>query len=304
MAICALQTDAFRENYASVFEGDATWEALASPESPLFPWDARSTYIKCPPYLDGMTPEVPETTADIKGARVLAFLGDSVTTDHISPAGSIRPDSPAGRWLIERGVTPREFNSYGARRGHDEVMVRGTFANIRLRNRLAPETEGGWTTYLPTGEVVSIFEASVRYRSAGVPLMVIAGKEYGSGSSRDWAAKGPYLQGVRAVLAESFERIHRSNLVGMGIAPLQFMPGDTADSLGLSGRETYHVTGLADAVRAGEGPGARVTVTAENETGGKKVFPALLRVDTPKEYEYMRNGGILPYMVRRLVRMA
>jgi len=286
----------FRRNYSSVFDGDEAWQAVSVEGGDLFQWDLESTYIKRPPYFDGMTAEAPDSLPELSGLRVLAVLGDSVTTDHISPAGSIKPDSPAGRYLTERGVPPRLFNSYGSRRGNHEVMVRGTFANIRLRNQLAPGTEGGFTTYLPTGEVTTIFEASERYRAEGVGLMVIAGKEYGSGSSRDWAAKGPALLGVRAVLAESFERIHRSNLVGMGILPLQFVDGQNAASHGLTGKETFSVHGLAQGYRNGFVPGLRVRVQADDRS-----FEALVRIDTPKELEYYRHGGILQYVLRQLL---
>jgi aconitate hydratase len=233
---------------------------------------------------------------DIVGARVLAYLGDSITTDHISPAGSIKKDSPAGRWLMAHGVEPRDFNSYGSRRGHDEVLVRGTFANPRIRNRLAPGTEGGVTRHVPGGEAMTIFDASVKYREAGAPLIVLAGKEYGSGSSRDWAAKGPRLQGIRAVIAESFERIHRSNLVGMGLLPLQFAPGESAASHGLTGEEVYEIRGIAAALQGSK----EVTVTARAADGGAKSFTARVRIDTPKEVEYYRHGGILEFVLRQL----
>jgi aconitate hydratase len=239
---------------------------------------------------------------DIEGARVLAMLGDSVTTDHISPAGSIKSESPAGRYLVEHGVAPRDFNSYGSRRGNHEVMVRGTFANTRIRNLLAPGTEGGFSTYLPTGEVMSIFDAAMRYQADGTPLLVVAGKEYGSGSSRDWAAKGPYLQGIRFVIAESYERIHRSNLVGMGILPLQFQPGDTAASLGITGRETFDVVGLARRIADGLAGGRDVEVRATREDGSHVTFKAIVRIDTPQEVLYYRHGGILQFVLRQLLR--
>jgi aconitate hydratase len=248
-----------------------------------------------------MSPTPPERVAEIHGARVLAFLGDSITTDHISPAGSIKVNSPAGKYLIEHGVAPADFNSYGARRGNHEVMVRGTFANVRLRNKLAPGTEGGFTTYLPTGEVMTIYDAAMRYQADGTPLIVIAGKEYGNGSSRDWAAKGPYLQGVKAVIAESFERIHRSNLVGMGIVPLQFMPGENAASLGLTGHEVYDVIGLADAIASGFAQGRVLTVRATAGDGTVREFQTRVRIDTPQEIEYYRHGGILQYVLRQLL---
>ncbi len=293
----ALKERMFRDEYAAVYEGDERWRALPVPEGDRFAWDPDSTYVRKPTYFDGMTREAPATVEDVRGARVLALLGDSVTTDHISPAGSIKVDSPAGRHLRDHGVDPRDFNSYGARRGNHEVMVRGTFANVRLRNRLAPGTEGGFTTHQPSGEQTTIFEASERYRSEGVPLLVIAGKEYGSGSSRDWAAKGPFLQGIRAVLAESYERIHRSNLVGMGVLPLQFRAGESAASLGLDGRESYDITGLAENLA----PGREVTVRARREDGGVVELAALVRIDTPQEVQYFRHGGILQFVLRNLL---
>jgi aconitate hydratase len=291
----------YRENYADVFRGDTHWNAIEAPESALYAWDSESTYIKNPPYFDGMTKEAPETVPQIVGARVLAVFGDSITTDHISPAGSIKVNSPAGQYLLSRGVEPKEFNSYGARRGHDEVMVRGTFANVRIKNALAPRTEGGVTTYLPTGELMSIYEAAMRYRQSGIPTIILAGKEYGSGSSRDWAAKGPYLQGVKAVIAESYERIHRSNLVGMGIAPLQYLPGESAASLGLTGRETFTLFGLSEGIRNGFANGRILSVRAVSEDGSEKTFQATIRIDTPKEIEYYRHGGILQYVLRQLL---
>jgi aconitate hydratase len=284
----------FRRTYADVFAGDERWAALEIPGGDLYAWDDASTYVRRPPYFDGM-PAEPEGVADVTGARCLVMLGDSVTTDHISPAGAIRPDSPAGRYLLDHGVERREFNSYGSRRGNHEVMVRGTFANVRLRNLLVPGSEGTVTVHLPDGEQTSIYDASVRYRAAGVPLIVLAGKEYGSGSSRDWAAKGPSLLGVRAVIAESYERIHRSNLLMMGIVPLQFRPGESAASLGLSGRERYDVLGLEN----GEAREAEVVATPDG--GGEPVrFRARVRLDTPREREYVRHGGILRYVLRRL----
>jgi aconitate hydratase len=295
----AIQSDMFRTSYADVFSGDERWNSLEVPTGDRFAWEESSTYVRRPPYFDGM-PEAPEPLADVDGARVLAVLGDSVTTDHISPAGVIKRDSPAGRYLVERGVEPKDFNSYGSRRGNHEVMVRGTFANIRLRNRLAPGTEGGVTLYLgaPGGdqepEETTIYEAAMRYADEGVPLVVLAGKEYGSGSSRDWAAKGPRLLGVRAVIAESYERIHRSNLVGMGILPLQFAAGDTAESLGLSGHETIAISGLAGAGEGGPIP-REVQVRA-----GDREFTATVRIDTPKEADYYRHGGILRYVLRQI----
>ncbi len=284
----------FRIEYADAFGGDERWKGLEVPQGTRFAWDASSTYVRKPPFFDGMQRE-PSGQQDIRDARVLAFLGDSVTTDHISPAGSIPKSTPAGKYLIEHGVDPKDFNSYGARRGNHEVMMRGTFANVRLRNRLAPKTEGGFTRHLPDGEQMTIYDASMRYQAEGVPLLVIAGKEYGSGSSRDWAAKGPRLLGVRAVIAESFERIHRSNLIGMGVLPLEFAPGESADSLGLTGEETYRIEGIA----AGVKPGARLQVTASGPAGEKR-FTATARIDTPDEAEYYRHDGILQFVLRQL----
>jgi len=288
----SLQSDMFRKSYGQVFAGDARWNSLAVPTGDRFAWAADSTYVRNPPYFEGM-PAQPGPVTDIHGARVLALLGDSVTTDHISPAGAIKRDGPAGRYLMERGVQPADFNSYGSRRGNHEVMMRGTFANIRLRNMLAPGTEGGVTLHLPGGEPLSIYDAAMRYRDEGVPLVVLAGKEYGSGSSRDWAAKGTLLLGVRAVLAESFERIHRSNLVGMGVLPLQFRDGESAASLGLTGHELFDVVGL------GDGSAHEVTVRAD-----EREFTARVRIDTPKEVEYFQHGGILPYVLRQLLAAA
>jgi aconitate hydratase len=290
----AIDPALFRETYASVFEGDERWRVLPVPPGDRYRWDPASTYVARPPFLDGLAMH-PAPVADIEGARVLAVLSDSVTTDHISPAGSIPAWSPAGQWLQERGVTPADFNSYGARRGHHEVMMRGTFGSIRLRNRLVPDREGPFTVHFPTGEVTTIFEASARYRADRVPLIVIAGREYGSGSSRDWAAKGPQLLGVCAVLAESFERIHRSNLVGMGILPLQFRETESAVALGLTGSETFAIRGLAD------GPPPRSEVAVEARDGDRIVtFRALARLDGPVEVDYFRNGGIIPAVLRRL----
>ncbi|MEA2284058.1 MAG: aconitate hydratase [Solirubrobacteraceae bacterium] len=291
----AVQSDMFRSSYGEVFEGDERWNSLDIPTGDRFAWDDESTYVAQPPYFEGMPPE-PEPIEDVRGARVLAKLGDSVTTDHISPAGAIKKESPAGQYLIERGVEPKEFNSYGSRRGHHEVMMRGTFANIRLRNLLAPGTEGGVTRHLPDGEAMSIYDAAMKYAEEGVPLVVLGGKEYGSGSSRDWAAKGTNLLGVRAVIAESFERIHRSNLVGMGVVPLQFPEGENAESLGLSGEEEFEITGLAEPLNAGDAPPREVAVRA-----GDVEFRARVRIDTPKEAEYFRHGGILQYVLRQLL---
>ena len=285
----------FRETYASVFEGDERWRALPIPSGDRYAWQDGSTYIASPPFFDGLTAE-PEALRDIEGARVLALLGDSVTTDHISPAGSIAAWSPAGQWLQAQGVAPLDFNSYGARRGHHEVMMRGTFANIRLRNRLVEGKEGPYTLHLPDGEETFIYDAAMRYRDEGVPLLVIAGKEYGSGSSRDWAAKGTTLLGIRAVIAESYERIHRSNLVGMGVLPLQFLDGESAASLGLTGREAFTLTGIADLA-----PRQVVTVIARTDgDGSERRFRAIARLDGPIEVEYLRQGGILPAVLRRL----
>jgi aconitate hydratase len=295
-----LRSEMFSEEYADVFAGDEQWRALRVPEGETFTWEPDSTYVRKPPFFDQL-PRQARPVEDIAGARVLAVLGDSVTTDHISPAGAIKADSPAGRYLREQGVALRDFNSYGSRRGNHEVMMRGTFANVRLRNRLVPEIEGGFTLHLPDGEPLSIYDAAMKYVAEGVPLLVLAGKEYGTGSSRDWAAKGSLLLGVGAVLAESFERIHRSNLIGMGVAPLQFLPGDSVEALGLSGREVFQVTGLAAFYRAAFTAGARVTVRATADDGPPKEFEARLRLDTPQEAEYYRHGGILPYVLRQLL---
>jgi aconitate hydratase len=286
----------FRRQYADAFGGDERWKAMQVSADERFAWEKESTYVKRPPYFDGMSAKPPQRH-DITGARVLALLGDSVTTDHISPAGNIAKTSPAGAYLIERGVSHHDFNSYGARRGNHEVMVRGTFANIRLRNRLAPGTEGGITRHLPDGEQMTIFDASLRYQAEGVPLIVIAGKEYGSGSSRDWAAKGPRLLGIQAVIAESFERIHRSNLIGMGILPLEFESGASAHNLGLTGEEMFEIRGIAGGVK----PGARLELTASAAGVKEIIFRALARIDTPNEAEYYRHDGILPYVLRQLM---
>jgi len=287
-----VSSDIFRKSYENVFTGDTRWATMRVPESEQYEWDESSTYIQHPPYFEGMTKEAVEIPR-IEGARVLCLLGDSVTTDHISPAGAIMADSPAGKYLMERGVKPADFNSYGSRRGNHEVMMRGTFANVRLRNRLAPGTEGGWAVHLPPGEQMSIYDAAMRYADEHVPLLVIAGKEYGSGSSRDWAAKGPMLLGVKAVIAESYERIHRSNLVGMGILPLQFQAGESAESLELTGKEVYDIENLERDAR-------EVTVTAKPDDGEPRRFQARVRIDTPKEWEYYTNGGILQYVIRQL----
>jgi aconitate hydratase A / 2-methylisocitrate dehydratase len=285
----AVQSDMFRKSYDEVYDGDERWHSLEVPEGDRFEWADDSTYVRLPPYFEDFPTEPPELT-DIEGARVLAVLGDSVTTDHISPAGAIKESSPAGEYLKEHGVERKDFNSYGARRGNHEVMVRGTFANIRLRNQLAPGTEGGVTRHLPDGEEMSIYDAAMKYADEGVPLVVLAGKEYGSGSSRDWAAKGTNLLGVRAAIAESFERIHRSNLVGMGVLPLQYADGENAESLGLTGEEEYSITGIEG------GEAKEVTVRADD-----KEFTARVRIDTPKEVEYYQHGGILPFVLRQLL---
>ncbi len=289
----SVRRDEFTSVYQDVFKGAERWVELDSPEGQRFDWSDDSTYIRNPPYFEGMTLQ-PEAVSDIQGARVLALLGDSVTTDHISPAGAIKPDSPAGEYLLSKGVQAADFNSLGSRRGNHEVMMRGTFANIRLRNLLAPGTEGGVTRHQPDDKPMSIFDAAMQYRDESVPLIIIAGKEYGSGSSRDWAAKGPRLLGIRAVIAESYERIHRTNLVCMGILPLQFPEGENATSLGLDGHETYHIDGL------GDGSAKQVTVRAISNDGNEKSFTARVRIDTPQEIEYYRHGGILHYVLRQL----
>ena len=291
----AVTSEMYAKEYGNVFEGDAHWKSMPVPEGDLYHWNPKSTYIKLPPYFENM-PKTPAALADLHGARVLAVLGDSVTTDHISPAGSIPVDSPAGKYLIANGVKPHEFNSYGARRGNHEVMMRGTFANIRLRNQLAPGTEGGWTHFLPGNEKMTIYDAAVKYREAGVSLVVIAGKEYGSGSSRDWAAKGTRLLGVRAVIAESYERIHRSNLVGMGVLPLEFKAGENRESLGLTGQEVYEMEGVATL-----SPKKQISVRANADGGSVKTFTVTARVDTPEEVSYYRHGGILQYVLRQML---
>jgi aconitate hydratase len=292
----ALTQQMFKSKYADVFAGDSAWQSLPTPKGDRFTWTADSTYVRLPTYFENMSLE-PTPPGDLQGARVLAMLGDSVTTDHISPAGSIGVDTPAGKYLIEKGVQKKDFNSYGARRGNHEVMVRGTFANVRLRNQLVPGTEGGVTRHLPSNEQTSIYEASVRYAQDKTPLMILAGKEYGSGSSRDWAAKGTFMLGVRAVIAESYERIHRSNLIGMGVLPLEYLPGQTRESLGLSGEEVFSIAGIADSLR----PGKMLTVVAE-ANGAKKQFDVKARIDTLVELDYYRHGGILQYVLRQLLR--
>jgi aconitate hydratase len=294
-----ITSDLFQKSYSNVFRGDERWQKLSVPEGETFTWDEKSTYVKNPPYFDKM-PKTPEAVGDISGARVLCYLGNSVTTDHISPAGSIKHNSPAGKYLIEHGVQAADFNSYGSRRGNHEVMMRGTFANVRLRNKLTPEREGAYTRHLPDGEEMFIYDASVKYRAAGTPLMLLAGKEYGSGSSRDWAAKGPRLLGVRVALAESFERIHRSNLVGMGILPLQFLDDENAETNGLNGEEVYDVVGLTD-VLTNFAPGKTVKVRAKKANGAVIEFDATVRIDTPQEVQYYQHGGILQYVLRQLL---
>jgi aconitate hydratase len=289
----SIDSNMFQQSYSSVFAGDSNWQGIKVPAGKLYSWDPKSTYVKNPPYFDGMS-MTPGSIADIKGARVLALLGDSVTTDHISPAGNIAKTSPAARYLVEQGVQPVDFNSYGARRGNHEVMMRGTFANIRLRNLMVPGVEGGVTVHLPSNEQMSIYDAAMRYKQEGVPLVILAGREYGTGSSRDWAAKGTMLLGVKAVISESFERIHRSNLIGMGVLPLQFLPGQNAQTLGLTGREVFEITGLTS------GEPKNVQVTATPPEGKPITFEARVRIDTPKEREYYRHGGILQYVLRQL----
>ncbi|WP_337177150.1 aconitate hydratase AcnA [Paludisphaera sp.] len=296
----SVNTEQFREQYEAVYDGGPQWRELPTPAGDSFAWEEDSTYVKHPPYFEGMQRQ-PTAPPPIRGARVLAFLGDSITTDHISPAGSIKADSPAGLYLISHGVKPADFNSYGSRRGNHEVMVRGTFANIRLRNKLAPGTEGGWTRHLPDGEVMSIYDASAKYQAEGTPLIILAGKEYGSGSSRDWAAKGPKLLGISAVIAESYERIHRSNLVGMGIVPLQFEAGSSAESLGLTGEEVYRIEDESGCDCERIAVAKCVNVVAERADGTSVRFPAHVRIDTPQEVHYYENGGILHYVLRQLL---
>ena len=293
----ALNAQMYRTRYGDVFTGPQQWRTMSVPEGELYQWDPESTYIEEVPFFEDMAPE-PGDLQDITGARVLVMLGDSVTTDHISPAGSIPAPRPAGQYLVSRGVQQRDFNTYGARRGHHDVMIRGAFGNVRLRNKLTPDREGDWTLHLPDGEETSIFEASQRYQADGVPSVVVGGKEYGSGSSRDWAAKGPALLGIRAAIVESYERIHRSNLIGMGVLPLQFQDGQNAESLGLTGRETYSITGVAGDLQ----PGAGVHVTALDDDGSEKSFTAIVRIDTPVEVEYYRNGGVLQTVLRRILK--
>jgi aconitate hydratase len=296
----SVKSELFERNYGAVFDGDEKWQSLDVEAADRFGWDPQSTYIKHPPYFEGMEKEAPASVPDLSGMRCLLKLADSITTDHISPAGSIKLNSPAGQYLTERGVAPAMFNSYGSRRGNHEAMVRGTFANVRLKNQLAPGTEGGFTTYFPTGEVTTVYDAAMQYQASGTPLMVLAGKEYGSGSSRDWAAKGVALQGIKAVIAQSFERIHRSNLIGMGVVPLEFVNGESAESLGLSGQETFDLIGLSQAVASGFAGGKLLTVRAVGE-GGTKEFTVKVRIDTPQEVLYYLHGGILRYVLRQLL---
>ena len=291
----SVRKEMFARQYEEALKGDANWAAIQVRTGDRYAWDEASTYIKKPTYFDQMA-DPSKPIGDLNGLRALAVLGDSVTTDHISPAGNIAKDSPAGKYLIALGVEPKDFNSYGARRGNHDVMMRGTLANIRLRNQLAPGTEGWWTVHVPTGEKMPIYDAAMRYQNEGVGLLIIAGNEYGSGSSRDWAAKGVALLGVKAVIAESFERIHRSNLVGMGVLPLEFLPGENRESLGLTGMESYSIEGLAEAV----GASRRAAVRAVAADGTEKCFSAKVRIDTPREVDYYRNGGILPFVLRQV----
>jgi len=287
----------FRKSYGNVWDGNPQWNAIPISGGALYGWQANSTYIQEPPFFTELTAELPKI-GDVRGARVLALLGDSITTDHISPAGDIAERGPAGQYLVERGVGKKDFNSYGSRRGNDRVMVRGTFANIRLKNLLLPGTEGGVTVHLPDGERMSVYDAAVRYRAEGVPLVIVAGKEYGSGSSRDWAAKGTLLLGVRAVIAESYERIHRANLVGMGVLPLQFRTGENAASLGLTGQEVFDITGLSNNIQ----PRSEVSVNAVGPDGNRKSFTVIARLDSHVDVSYYRNGGILPTVLRSLLK--
>jgi aconitate hydratase len=297
----AVQSDLFEDNYRDVFKGDDKWEALAVDGSDRFSWHPDSTYIRKPPYFEGMSKDAPTEVEDLTGMRAIALLGDSITTDHISPAGSIKLNSPAGTYLTEHSVTPQMFNSYGSRRGNHEVMVRGTFANIRLRNHLAPGTEGGYTKFFATGDVTTIYKAAMQYKASDTPLIVVAGKEYGSGSSRDWAAKGTYMLGIKAVVAESFERIHRSNLIGMGVVPLEFEHGDSAEKLGLVGDESFDLEGLAEGVASGWKNGKVLKMRATSPEGKTREFKVLVRIDTPQENQYYLNGGILQYVLRQLI---
>jgi aconitate hydratase len=297
VVLSSVKREQFEKEYGDVFAGDGAWQAIAVPTGDRYAWDDQSTYVKNPPYFEGMT-MTPPGVQPITGARVLGAFGDSITTDHISPAGSIAEKSPAGQWLLSLGVARKDFNSYGARRGNHEVMMRGTFANIRLKNELTPGMEGWWTRTAPGAEPTSFFAASESYRKAGTPLVILAGKEYGTGSSRDWAAKGTMLLGVRAVIAESFERIHRSNLVGMGVLPCEFVDGATRQSLGLTGFERYTIDGMSDTMA----PRATLTVRAEADRVATKTFQVRIRIDTPEELNYYRHGGILPYVLRNLMK--
>ena len=297
--LASVKREQFEKEYSAVFDGDQQWRDLPTPVGETYTWDPNSTYVALPPYFAGMT-MTPPGIMPISGARVLGMFGDSITTDHISPAGNIKANGPAGQYLEAHGVAKDDFNSYGSRRGNHEAMVRGTFANIRLKNRLAPGTEGGVTRLLPSGEPMSIFEAAEKYRATGTPTVILAGKEYGSGSSRDWAAKGPALLGVRAVIAETFERIHRSNLVGMGVIPLQLASGTTIDTLGLTGEEVFAIDGVAAGIKTGFANGREAQVTATRADGTKVAFSATIRVDTPEEIKYVESGGILQYVLRQL----
>ncbi|HUE97076.1 MAG TPA: aconitate hydratase AcnA [Longimicrobiaceae bacterium] len=297
----AIQSDMYERSYGSVFEGDERWTSMPAPRGERFEWDSDSTYVRQPPYFADMPRKAPRKVEEIRGGRVIAVLGDSVTTDHISPAGSIKKESPAGKYLMENGVEPKDFNSYGSRRGNHEVMIRGTFANTRIRNLLVPGVEGGFTKHHPSDEIMTIYDGAMRYIREGTPLVVLAGKEYGSGSSRDWGAKGPYLQGITAVIAESYERIHRSNLIGMGVLPLQFRAGDTASSLGLDGTEVMDFDGIGHAFETSFASGREITVRARKTTGEVVEFPATIRIDTPQEALYYRHGGILQYVLRQLL---
>ncbi len=297
----SIQSEMYRDSYGAVYEGDEQWRSMDVPQGDIYQWDASSTYVRQPPYFEGMSKEPPTSVKEVRAARVLGLFGDSITTDHISPAGSIKATSPAGKYLQEHGVGLSDFNSYGSRRGNHEVMVRGTFANVRIRNLLAPGTEGGYTTYLPDDEVMTIYDAAEKYQASETPLIVLAGKEYGSGSSRDWAAKGPYLQGIKAAIAESYERIHRSNLIGMGVLPLQFLEGDSIQSLGLTGKEHFDIERVQEGIASGFAGGREVTVRARAEDGSEKIFDVLVRIDTPQEVLYYLHGGILQYVLRQLL---
>jgi aconitate hydratase len=297
----SIDSSMYERTYGKIYEGDERWNSLDVPTGDRFGWQESSTYVRRPTYFDEMPREAPDTVPEIVGARVIALLGDSVTTDHISPAGSIKRDSPAGKYLVQHGVEPRDFNSYGSRRGNHEVMVRGTFANVRIRNALVPGIEGGFSRHLPSDEIMTIYDAAMKYQAEGTPLVVLAGKEYGSGSSRDWAAKGPYLQGIKAVIAESYERIHRSNLIGMGVLPLQFQPGDSVAGLGLTGEETIDIAGVSKRIAGGLAKGREVTARARRADGTVIEFEVLMRIDTPQEVLYYRHGGILQYVLRQLL---